>query len=183
MDSPLTDLSGLICAMHLKDRIKEALDGAGISAADLARATKSTNAAVTFWLNGATKTLKGEKAAMIELATGYNAQWIISGKGEKKVATATVNITAPSPTLVATGSASNQAVSTVVPAQAAINNVSPELAEQCRSVMAMLATLPDDPVVRFQVLGQLAEIIAKARGSPPSHQESPAYSHAAIRAA
>jgi len=112
-----------------------------------------------------------------------NGEWLLTGAGEMLPATATFALTAPSPTLVATGSASNQAVATVVPAQAAINNVSPELAEQCRSVMAMLATLPDDPVVRFQVLGQLAEIIAKARGSPPSHQESPAYSHAATRAA
>jgi len=90
---------------------------------------------------------------------------------------------APSPMLVATGSASKQPIVPAVPAQVATNNVSPELTEQCKAVMAMLATLPDDPVVRFQVLGQLAEIIAKARGSPPSHQESPAYSHAATRAA
>jgi len=59
---------------------------------------------------------------------------------------------------------------------------SPELTEQCRSIMAMLATLPDDPVIRFQVLGQLAEIVARARGSPSSHQEPPAYqSQAATR--
>jgi transcriptional regulator with XRE-family HTH domain len=71
--------------MALKDRIKEAMDGAGLTAADLARATKSTNAAVTFWLSGKTKTLKGEKAALLEIATKYNAQWIISGKGEKRM--------------------------------------------------------------------------------------------------
>ena len=153
--------------MSLKDRIKEAVDGSGISPADLARATKSTNAAVTFWLNGATKSLKGEKAAMIETATGYNAQWIISGKGEKKVAAATAAITPPPPSV--TASATNQALA-------------PWLTEQCRSIMAMLATLPDDPVIRFQVLGQLAEIIARARGSPSSHQEPPAYqSQAATR--
>jgi len=98
-------------------------------------------------------------------------------------ATATATLTAPSPTLVATGSSSNQPIVPAVPAQTATENVSPELTEQCRAVMAMLATLPDDPVIRFQVLGQLAEIIAKARGSPPSHQEPPAYSHAATRAA
>lgn len=84
MNNPLNTLTGLICVMALKDRIKEAMDGAGLSPAELARATKSTNAAVTFWLNGATKSLKGEKAALIESATGYNAQWIISGQGEKK---------------------------------------------------------------------------------------------------
>ena len=153
--------------MSLKDRVKEAMDDAGISAADLARATKSTNAAVTFWLNGQTKTLKGEKAAMIETATGYNAQWIISGKGEKKKATGTAAVALPS--LTVTASATNQA---------------PELTTQCRDIAAMLATLPDDPFVRNAVMGQITEVIARARGSPSSHQEPPAYqSQAATRSA
>jgi len=65
---------------------------------------------------------------------------------------------------------------------ASATNQTPELTEQCKSVMAMLATLPDDPVIRYQVLGQLAEIVARARGSPSSHQEPPAYqSQAATR--
>jgi len=82
-------------------------------------------------------------------------------------ATATAAITPPPPSV--TASATNQALA-------------PWLTEQCRSIMAMLATLPDDPVIRFQVLGQLAEIVARARGSPSSHQEPPAYqSQAATR--
>ena len=44
--------------MALKDRIYEAMKAAKLSPADLARATKSTNAAVTFWLSGQTKSLK-----------------------------------------------------------------------------------------------------------------------------
>jgi len=120
--------------------------------------------------------VRSEYAAKLAKGLGVPVEDLLS-------ATATVNLTASSPTLVATGSASKQPLALAVPVQVATENVSPELTEQCRAVMAMLATLPDDPVVRFQVLGQLAEIIAKARGSPPSHQEPPAYSHAATRAA
>ena len=169
--------------MELKDRIREAMDGAGLKPLQLARATKKSSGAVTQWIDGTTKSLKAETASALEKATGYRADWIVTGKGEKKVTTATATITAPSATLVATATVQNHPLALAVPAQAATENVSPELTEQYRAVMAMLATLPDDPVVRFQVLGQLAEIIAKARGSPPSHQESPAYSHAATRAA
>jgi len=45
--------------MELKDRIKEAMTAAKLSPADLARATKSTNAAINFWLTGKTKSLLG----------------------------------------------------------------------------------------------------------------------------
>jgi len=169
-----------IMATEYGNRLRQARKHAGLNQVQLAKQTglaQSTISSAERLGNGSTDN------AVYAKACGVSAHWLETGEGEMLPATATVNITAPSPTLVATGSSSNQPIATVVPAQAAINNVSPELAEQCRSVMAMLATLPDDPVVRFQVLGQLAEIIAKARGSPPSHQESPAYSHAAIRAA
>jgi SOS-response transcriptional repressor LexA len=51
--------------------------------AELARAAKVTPASVTFWLDGTTKSLKAEKAALIEQATGYRASWIVTGKGPK----------------------------------------------------------------------------------------------------
>ena len=71
--------------MLLKERVKEAMESAGMKAADLARATKSTNAAVGFWLDGTTKSLKAEKSQLIEAATGYRANWIVSEKGPKMV--------------------------------------------------------------------------------------------------
>jgi len=144
-----------------------------ISQADLARTTGVKPPSVSDWFTGNTKSMKIGTAAKAASLYGVNALWLSVGEGQKY----------PSPTLVATATVQNQPLALAVPAQAATENVSPELTEQCKAVMAMLATLPDDPVVRFQVLGQLAEIIAKARGSPPSHQESPAYSHAATRAA
>lgn len=84
-DSTLNTLAGLIHAMQLKDRIREAMDGAGMSPADLARATKRTPGAVTQWLDGTTKSLKAETASRIEQATGYCATWIATGKGPRKL--------------------------------------------------------------------------------------------------
>lgn len=70
--------------MALKDRIKEAMDGAGLSAADLARKTGRTAGAVSQWLDGTTKNIKGDTAAAIEAATGYRASWITTGKLPKR---------------------------------------------------------------------------------------------------
>jgi len=95
-------------------------------------------------------------------------------------ATATATLTAPSPTLVATGSSSNQPIAPAVPAQVATNSVA--LSVECQVLCNAMAVLPDDHALRTRVLSDLLSIIAKAH-DPPSHQESPAYSHAATRAA
>ncbi len=70
--------------MTLKDRIKEAMESAGLKHAELARATGKTNAAVTQWLDGSTKSLKADTATRMEQATGYSAEWLVTGKGPKK---------------------------------------------------------------------------------------------------
>lgn len=72
--------------MPLRDRIAEAIQGSGKSKADIARDCKVTNAAVTHWLSGDTLNLKADKALALEEATGYRAQWILSGRGTKKAA-------------------------------------------------------------------------------------------------
>lgn len=71
--------------MTLQQRIREAIDGSGKSQADIARAIKRTPATVTQWLDGSTKSLKADNAAALEAATGYNARWIVTGKGPKKL--------------------------------------------------------------------------------------------------
>ena len=60
------------------------MDGSKLSRAEIARACSMTNAAVTHWLNGETKSLKADKALALEAATGYRATWILTGKGSKK---------------------------------------------------------------------------------------------------
>lgn len=70
--------------MALKDRIQEAMDAAKKTAADLARATGKTPGAVSQWLDGTTKSIKGDTAAALQLATGFSATWLATGKGPKK---------------------------------------------------------------------------------------------------
>ena len=83
MSSTLNTLDGLIARMSLADRIKEAMGEK--SPADIARATGKTPGAVSQWLDGQTKSLKAETAALLESATGYRAGWIATGKGEKRI--------------------------------------------------------------------------------------------------
>lgn len=79
--------------MTLKDRIQEVLN-AGYGKAELARAAGKTPPAVTHWLTGASKEIKSDSAAGIQALTGFNAVWIATGKGPKKVLT----VQEPSPT-------------------------------------------------------------------------------------
>jgi phage repressor protein C with HTH and peptisase S24 domain len=72
--------------MSLKERIREAMGK--MTQAELARAASVTDATVTFWLNGTTKSINGEKAVLLERATGYRANWLITGKGPKRVESA-----------------------------------------------------------------------------------------------
>lgn len=72
--------------MELKDRIREAMAYKGLKATDLAKATRKTAGAVSQWLDGSTKSLRGETAALIEAATGYRSSWLATGKGPKFVA-------------------------------------------------------------------------------------------------
>jgi SOS-response transcriptional repressor LexA len=82
--SPLNSLAGLIEPMQLSERIKEAIGER--KPADVARYVGVTDAAVTHWLNGATKSLKGDSATKLEALTGYRASWLISGRGPKLAA-------------------------------------------------------------------------------------------------
>lgn len=69
--------------MALKDRIKEAQGD--LSKAAFARAVGVTGASVTQWLDGTTKSLKGDVATKMERATGYRADWILNGRLPKRV--------------------------------------------------------------------------------------------------
>lgn len=59
------------------------MTSAQMSAADLARATGKSGGAVTQWLDGTIKSIKGDTAAKIQDATGFNASWLSTGKGPK----------------------------------------------------------------------------------------------------
>lgn len=82
--SPLNDLAGLIEPMTLAARIKEAMGER--SSADIARATGKSPGAVTQWLDGTIKSLKADTATKLEIATGYRASWLVTGRGPKLAA-------------------------------------------------------------------------------------------------
>jgi transcriptional regulator with XRE-family HTH domain len=77
--------------MGLAGRIKEAIegarnpDGSTKTKAQIARECDVSSGAVSQWLSGETKSLKGETAIALEAATGYRAYWLLHGKGPKKV--------------------------------------------------------------------------------------------------
>lgn len=85
---PTKKINATVPVMELKDRIKEAMDGAGLKPLQLAKACKVTSGAVTQWTQGTTKSLKADTASKMEKATGYRADWILYGTGEKKVGAA-----------------------------------------------------------------------------------------------
>lgn len=60
------------------------MEGAQLRPADLARATKKTSGAIAMWLGGGIKSLKAESAAALESATGYSADWIVTGRLPKR---------------------------------------------------------------------------------------------------
>lgn len=69
--------------MELKDRIREAMVGAGLKKLQFAKAIGVSSGAVTQWLDGTTKSLKAVTAARMQQVTGFSSAWIISGKGSK----------------------------------------------------------------------------------------------------
>ena len=74
--------------MGLSERIAEAM-GARQKGA-FGEALGVSAAAVTQWLKGDTKSLKGEILAKMEIETGYRAVWIALGKGNKLVSDGTI---------------------------------------------------------------------------------------------
>lgn len=68
----------------MKDRIREAMEGAKLKPLQFATAMGVSSGAVTHWLNGSTKHLKAETASKMQQVTGYSADWIINGKGSQK---------------------------------------------------------------------------------------------------
>lgn len=83
--STLNDLAGLIVQMGLAERVTEVKDRMKWSKAELARAAEVSSASVTHWLSGATKEMSYESAKALQAATGYRADWLIYGKGPKRL--------------------------------------------------------------------------------------------------
>jgi transcriptional regulator with XRE-family HTH domain len=156
-NSTLNSLVGLIEAMQLKDRIKEAMDSARLTKAGLARATKASPGAITQWLTGETKSLKAETATSIERATGYRASWIVDGKGAKLIADLP----------------SNPPLATVNTAQAAINNVA-SLEQITEALAGYLMQMDDDG------RDDAGDLLRKLAHKPEGHARTAAMLQAAF---
>lgn len=68
----------------LQERIAELMAETKATHADLMRVTKLTSPAITFIINGPTKSLKTSTAAKLERAYGYSAAWLSDGTLPKK---------------------------------------------------------------------------------------------------
>ena len=69
----------------LSIRIQEIID-AGFTQADLYRAAGVSKGTSNQWIDGKIKSIKLEYAQGIQTLTGFNANWIVTGKGAKMVA-------------------------------------------------------------------------------------------------
>ncbi len=86
MQNPLSSSRALMLDMStLQERVQQALD-AGHRPSELARAAKTTAAAVSHWIKGRTKTLSAEAASGLAQLTGWQMDWWISGRPPRQVA-------------------------------------------------------------------------------------------------
>lgn len=65
----------------LKDRIKKAMELAGINQAELAAACGVSRPSVNDWVRGETRSLKGASLTRASKALGVNADWLAHGAG------------------------------------------------------------------------------------------------------
>jgi transcriptional regulator with XRE-family HTH domain len=70
--------------MNLSTRIQTVLTEVGIDQVELARVMGVTKGTVNQLLNGSIQSLKLEYAVGVQDAFGYNAVWLVLGKGPKK---------------------------------------------------------------------------------------------------
>lgn len=68
----------------LSDRVAEAINTSGIDVAEIARSCGISVQAVYKWMNGGSKTISGIHLVELARLTGFEARWIISGKGLKQ---------------------------------------------------------------------------------------------------
>ena len=130
------------------------------TAADLARATKKTESAVSQWLSGETKSMRSDSLMASCALLSCNPQWLASGQGPMEPGTATANITLPGITVTASGS--NQAPALMGRADAAINTEASQ--QQAVDLISSVMDMMDD-AQREAMAGKLASW-ARAPDSP-----------------
>jgi transcriptional regulator with XRE-family HTH domain len=151
--------SWLNLAMALKDRIKFAMEAAGLSPADLARATKTSPGGVSQWLDGKTKSLKAETAARMEKATGINARWIATGEGQIKASPDVVDMPLTPVAIQATDSrycSVRQAINTLTIL------VEDAPANERKAIMHLINSALETPTIAPHVIDALKSLMASS---------------------
>lgn len=85
--------------MLLQDRLRSALQDAGLTANGLAKLVGVSHVAVGQWLSGASKNIKGATAIRVASALGVNLDWLLTGVGPRKGAKAEPVIAVEGPIL------------------------------------------------------------------------------------
>lgn len=67
----------------INERIKEAMDAAGLDQPALGRRIGVSKQAISALISGSTKAPTAENVFRIAEATGYEARWIVTGKGPR----------------------------------------------------------------------------------------------------
>lgn len=90
------DMFRVLDMSTLAERIQEIIS-AGFAQTELARAAGVTKGTSNQWLSGRIKSIKLEYAQGIEALTGFTANWIVTGKGQKRPSHPTVLSTGEEP--------------------------------------------------------------------------------------
>lgn len=72
----------------LADRLRAALEDSGFNQSELARRVGVSRGAVSLWLNGSTTSLTGDNLLKVASVLGVSANWLASGRGKMKPASA-----------------------------------------------------------------------------------------------
>lgn len=77
-----------VSTMLLQDRISEAIQAAqarGHSISKIAEDCGISRQSIYYWMDGSTASIDGSNLVVLAFLSGYNARWIISGAGQKKI--------------------------------------------------------------------------------------------------
>lgn len=83
MSSKLISQASILLTMNsLAERLRAALDAAGINQSELSRRVGVTRGAVSFWLKGTITSLEGENLIRTAQALGVSPNWLATGRGK-----------------------------------------------------------------------------------------------------
>lgn len=71
--------------MERHDRIREAVEASGKKKKEIAKECGVSPPSISQWITGETKNIKPDNLFALSRATGYSAEWLATGRGEKLI--------------------------------------------------------------------------------------------------